>query len=131
MSDTVDKTLLDTLAESFLNTLSDEEEDKEEEWDTPRGYASGGVWSFVIYLENNKGERFINMLNELKGEFIKTLSDDRDAVYATEQDLGEEMATKFINYIQGKTQAPKKQCGECHLKPGERCDICGIFGVSS
>lgn len=41
---------------------------------------------------------------------------------ATDENLSL-LASEIENYRREHT---KKPCGECHLKPGEICDICGI-----
>lgn len=117
-----DPTLLDQLAEAFLATLSDNDDDKEEEWASPRGHHETGVYGFVYYLEHESGAKVVAHLTKLQDECSAGIQSEKSHTSAAS--FNREVNV-FIDYIAKKLNVKKEPCGECHLRANERCDICG------
>jgi len=83
------------------------------------------------YLASKVADHWRNECMRLRAILREPLTEDRlDALAVDESGL----PNSHLEFARAIERAhgigTRKQCGECHLQPGERCDVCGAsFGT--
>ena len=89
---------------------------------------AGAPIALVLVLQADKAAQYISNASRQDGrELLKSLMDRWDANRADipahyNPDLHQQPKEPL-----GEIRRQTTPCGECHLQPGERCDICGAL----
>jgi hypothetical protein len=84
--------------------------------------AQSGQRALPLYTLDRKDVLILELYREQHGEALTTLQAATGKVRASAAALGLTIAEWEHKF--GTRATP---CGECHLQPGERCDVCGAY----
>lgn len=87
-----------------------------------------GADPIARHLAANIADHWRNECMRLRAILNAPLTDDQIDALATDEDGLPNSHLELARAVERSHGiGERKQCGECHLQPGERCDVCGAL----